>query len=151
MTNEKKQKIKNFLGLITKLQPKGAKHIGLLIIGEEKMAEIISLSLDTNKTYGLDLNNEESGEEIVEKLSEIIKLNYLILIRLHEYLNPKIYNQLYLLAKKGQMEFPLLEDRVFVEADEKSAIVLITTDKEMETLNYKNIFDIVSYTQRLDD
>ena len=71
------------------------------------------------------------------------------LIRLREYLDPKIYNQLYLLAQDGHMEYPRLEERVFVDAVKEARVIIVSTDAELEKLNYSNIFDLTAVVERV--
>ena len=71
------------------------------------------------------------------------------LIYLHKFLEPKIYNQLYLLSKNGRMEFPAPQERVFVEAPKEALVIIVSTEAELEALNYENIFDLVGPILRL--
>ncbi len=96
-----------------------------------------------------DLTRETDAEEAIEQLAETMKAGRIALIRLHDWLDPKIYNQLYLLSKNGRMEFPRLEERVFVETPKEALVILVSTDEELEKLNYENIFDLVGLVERI--
>ena len=56
-------------------------------------------------------------------------------MRIHDYLDQKFIIN-FLLAKDGHMEYPRLEERVFVDAAKNAQIILVSTDAELEKLNY---------------
>jgi hypothetical protein len=47
------------------------------------------------------------------------------------------------------MEYPRLEERIFVQATKEAVIILVSTDRELEKLNYDNLFDLVGLVERL--
>lgn len=126
-----------------------AKEIGLLVINDELIGDLAALSQNSNLTITLELSQDTDAQEVIDVMSEALAAGKLVLLRLHDYLDPKIYNQLWLLAKKGQLEYPLLDQRVVVPASPAAALVIVSTDEELERLNYDNIFDLVGLTERL--
>lgn len=149
LTQQNQEKIKKFYEVISRMQFPPAKEIGLIVVKKETLADISALAPNSNLVTSFELTRETDAQETIEQLAEAIKAGHTALIRLHEYLDPKIYNQLYLLSKNGRMEFPRLEERVFVEAPKGALIILVSTDNELEKLNYENIFDLAGLVERL--
>jgi len=149
LTKIQQEKIKKFYNVMAEMQFPPAKEIGMIIAKKETLADVSALAPNSNLVTTFDLTRETDGQEAIEQLAEILKAGRTALIRLHEYLDPKIYNQLYLLSKNGRMEFPRLEERIFIEATNEALVILISTDKELEKLNYKNIFDLVGLVERI--
>jgi len=148
-TKTQQEKIKKFYEIMAKMQFPPAKEIGMIIVKKETLADIAALASNSNLVTSFELTTESDAQEVIEQLAETLKAGRIALIRLHEYLDPKIYNQLYLLSKNSRMEFPRLEERIFVDAPKEALVILVSTDKELEKLNYKNIFDLVGLVERI--
>jgi len=125
------------------------KQIGLLVVGKESIEDLAALAPNTNLALVIELGSDSDAQEVIEKMADAVSRDRLLLLRLHDYLDPKVYNQLWLLTKKGQLEYPLLDERVVVPASSASAIIIVSTDAELERLNYNNIYDLVGLTERL--
>lgn len=149
LTKTQQEKIKKFYNVMAKMQFLPAKEIGMIIVKKETLADISALAPNSNLVTTFELTRETDAQEMIEQLAETLKDGRIALIRLHDWLDPKIYNQLYLLSKNGRMEFPKLEERIFVDAPEEALVILVSTDNELEELNYKNIFDIVGLVERI--
>lgn len=149
LTKPNQEKVQKFYEVVTKMQFPPAKEIGMIIIKKETLADISALAPNSNLVTSFELNRETDAQEAVEQLADALKAGRIALIRLHDWLDPKIYNQLYLLSKNGRMEFPRLEERVFVDAPKEALVILVSTDEELEKLNYENIFDLVGPVLRL--
>ncbi|MBU1033034.1 MAG: hypothetical protein ABII13_00390 [Patescibacteria group bacterium] len=149
MIKAKQEKVKKFYEVISRLQFPPGKEIGMIIVNKETMADIAALAPNSNLVTGLELTRETDVQEVIEQLADAIKAGRVALIRLHEWLDPKIYNQLFLLSKNGRMEFPDVDERVFVEAPKEAMVILVCTDAELAKLNYENIFDLIGPVERL--
>lgn len=149
ITKSNQEKIKKFYEVVRRIQFPPAKEIGLIIVKKETLADISASAPNSNLVTSFELTRETDAQETIEQLAETLKSSSIALIRLHEWLDPKIYNQLYLLSKNGRIEFPRLEERVFIEAPKDALVILVSTDQELERLNYKNIFDLVGPVERL--
>lgn len=125
-----------------------AKEIGLIIVKKENLADLAALAPNSNLVTTFELTSETDAQVMIDKLAETLKASRIALIRLHDWLDPKIYNQLYLLSKNGRLEFPRLEERVFIDAPKEALVILVSIDQELEKLNYKNIFDLVGPVER---
>lgn len=143
------EKIKNFYKVVEKMQASRKKEPALLVIKKENLSDIVGLATKTNLLTVIELNESLDIEETIGQLADSMKNGRIVLFRLHEYLDPKIYNQLYLLAQDGHMEYPLLEERIFVDAKKEAQIIIISTDVELEKLNYRNMLDLASVVERL--
>ena len=118
------------------------------------MVEILGLKFkflapNSNLVTVIDLQKETDAEEVIGQLADAMRAGRVALIRLYKYLDPKIYNQLYLLAQDGHMEYPHLQERVFVDAVKDARVIIVSTDAELEELNYSNIFDLAGVVERI--
>jgi hypothetical protein len=143
------RKVSNFYNVVAGMQISRNKTIGLLVIKKEELSDISALAVNSNLVTIIDLTKESDAEQTINQLADDMRVGRIALMRIHDYLDPKIYNQLFLLAKDGHMEYPRLEERVFVDAAQNAQVILVSTDAELEKLNYFNIFDIVGIAERL--
>jgi hypothetical protein len=149
MISEKNiEKVKKFYGAVLKLQTVRGRELGLLVVKKETLGDLAALCENSNRALIIDVS-KGCVEDIINDLANGIKNGSFILIKIGEYLDQEIYNQLFLLAHANHMEFPRLEKRIFIDSAKETVIVLVSTDKELEKLNYQNIFDIVGLTERL--
>ncbi|MCX6781994.1 MAG: hypothetical protein NTW66_02660 [Candidatus Magasanikbacteria bacterium] len=142
-------KVKKFIDVVSDMQFGPGKQIGLLILKKEETKDISILAPNSNITTVLELSKDGDADEVIGYLADAVKSGRLIFIRLHDYLDPKIYNQLFLLSKNSRMEYPKLEERIFVDAAPETTIIVITTDNELNKLNYTNILDLSGLVERL--
>jgi len=149
ITPNKQKTIKEFYQTVVDLQSAGPKEIGLLVIEKETIADLAALSPKSNQTTIFDLKRDINLEQIIKNLAEAVSRDNLILIRLYDYLHPKIYNQLYLLSKNGRMDFIETDKDNVVTANKKSALVLISTNDDLEKNNYQNILDLTAVVKKL--
>lgn len=150
MEEAKQQKVKQYYQMLFKFQSeRRGKEIGLIIIKDEKLADFIALTDNSNATTTYELTKETVGEEIVKALARDLAGERLVFLRLHEWLDPKIYNQLHLMSKNGRMQYPELDDWKILDVSRKANIIIVTTDQELEALNYDNILNLVGPTLRL--
>ena len=143
------QKIKKLFQVMARMQIPPAKEIGLIVVKKETLADISALAPNANLVTAFELTRETDAQEAINQLAETVKSGRVALVRLHEWLDPKIYNQLFLLSKNGRMEFPDVKERAFIEAPKEALVILVSTDQELEKLNYKNIFDLAGTVERL--
>ena len=144
-----KEKVKKFYQVLLKIQPSSGKDIGLILIEKETLADLISLTPNSNQTATFELDKNTYITEFIEDLAEALKRKKMVFLRLHDYLDPSIYNQLYLIYKAGRMDFPKLEKDIVFDVPKESCLILVSTDEEIEKLNYKNLFNIVGPVLRL--
>jgi len=143
------EKVRKFFETVDIMQTPRAREVGLLVVKRENLSDISSLAPNSNLVTVIDLNDEMDVESAVHQLADAMRAGRVALLRIYDYLDPKIYNQLHLLAKAGRMEYPKLEERIFVDAAKGAQVILIATDANLEKLNYQNIFDIAGVTERL--
>lgn len=143
------EKVKKFYQVVAGLQTERKKEIGLLVVKKELFSDVAALAPNSNLVTVMDLKKEFDSQEVINQLADDMRAGRVSLIRLHDYLDSKIYNQLFLFARDGHMEYPRLEERIFVDAAKNAQIILVSTDAELEKLNYSNIFDIVGIVERL--
>lgn len=143
------QKIQKFCDTLKKVQPSSGHDLGLIVSKEENMADIQAALPEPNNVsvYELDIDTL-TGETIKQFLSDL-QNRRTVLVRLHEFLDPEIYNQLYLIAQSGRADFFLPGDSITFDVPKESALILVSTDEELEKLNYKNIFDLTGPVLRL--
>lgn len=150
MINESsKQKIKKFYEILSKVQSIHGKNVGLIVVKEESLADISALSPNSNLTTIYDLAEDINITDLIEQLADNFKKKRIVIIRLYDYLDPKLYNQIYLISKAGRMEFFKLEKDIIVDIPEEAQLILVSKDDELEKLNYKNLFNIVGPILRL--
>jgi hypothetical protein len=150
LKEENKEKIRHFYKALSLVQPSAGKDIGLILIKEETLADLVSLTENSNLTAVFELTEDSYVQEFLEKLAEALKGGLTVFIRLHQYLDPAIYNQLYLISRAGRMHFFKLEDEILINVPKEARLILVSTDEEIEKLNYKNLFEIVGPILRLE-
>jgi hypothetical protein len=150
LKEENKEKIRHFYKALSLVQPSAGKDIGLILIKEETLADLISLTENSNLTAVFELTEDSYVQEFLEKLAESLKKGLTVFIRLHQYLDPAIYNQLYSISRAGRMHFFKLEDEILINVPKEARLILVSTDEEIEKLNYKNLFEIVGPILRLE-
>lgn len=150
MINKKnKEKVKKFYQALLKVQPSSGKDIGLILIKKEKLSDLISLTPNSNQTATFELTKETYITGFIKDLAESLKRKKMVFVRLHDYLDPSVYNQLYLIYKSGRMDFLDLKKDIVFDIPKDSALILVSTEKELEKLNYKNLFNIIGPILRL--
>jgi len=143
------EKVKNFYKLAAAMQSARQKEPALLVVKKESLSDICALAPSANLLTVIELGEDSDAEEVIEQMADAMISGRTVLLCLHKYLDPKIYNQIYLLAQDGHMEYPRLEERVFVDAKKESRIIIMSTDAELEKLNYRNILDLAGVVERL--
>jgi hypothetical protein len=149
-TEKNKEKIKNFYKALSLVQPSSGKDIGLILIKDETLADLIALTENSNLTAVFELTEDTYVQGFLEELAGALKKGLTVFVRLHQYLDPAIYNQLYLISHAGRMHFFKLEDEILVTLPKEAQLILVSTDEEIEKLNYKNLFEIVGPILRLE-
>jgi len=109
---ENQEKIKHFYQALAKVQPAAGKDIGLIIIKDESLADLVSLTGNSNSTEVFELKEDTYIEGFLEELVEALKKSLLVFVRLHQYLNPAVYNQLHLISNSGRIHFFKLKEEV---------------------------------------
>jgi len=147
---ENQEKVKYFYQALAKVQPAAGKDIGLIIIKDENLADLVSLTGNSNSTGVFELKEDTYIEGFLEELVEALKRSLLVFVRLHRYLSPAVYNQLHSISNSGRIHFFKLKEEVLLDLPKESQLILVSTDKEIEGLNYKNIFEVVGPVLRLE-
>jgi len=143
------EKIKKFYKVVDGVQGSKKKELAILVVKKVNLGDVAALAPNSNLVTTIDLTAETDADEVIGQLADAMRAGRIALIRLREYLDPKIYNQLYLLAQDGHMEYPRLEERVFVDAVKEARVIIVSTDAELEKLNYSNIFDLTAVVERV--
>ena len=149
ITKSAEEKIKIFYNIAAGMQSSKKKEPAILVIKKESLGDVTALAPNPNLVVVIDLSEDADAEEIIGQLADAMRAGRTALICLHKYLDPKIYNQLYLLAQDGHMEYPRMEERVFVDAANDARVIIVSTDAELEKLNYSNIFDLAAVVERI--
>ena len=150
ITKTNQEKIKKFFEILSKIQLDSGKNIGLIIVNQETLSDISALTPNSNLVSVYDLTEEANITDLIEELVKNFKQKRTVILRLHNYLDSKLYNQIYLISKSGRIEFFNGKDEIFLEIPKESQLILVSTDKELEKLNYKNLFNIVGPILRLE-
>lgn len=148
-TETTEEKVRKFYKIVEGMQSLKKKEPGILVVKKENLGDIAALAPNSNLVTTMDLQEGTDAEEVIGQLANVMRTGRIALIRVHKYLDPKIYNQLYLLAQDGHMEYPHLEERVFVDAVNEAQVIIVSTDAELEKLNYSNIFDLAGVVERI--
>lgn len=146
---ENQEKIKHFYQALTKTQPVSGKDIGLILIKDESLADLVNLTDKPNSTAVFELKDDTYVPGFLKELAKCLKEGLIVFIRLHRYLDPAVYNQLYLISNAGRIHFFNLEEEILINLPKESQLILVSTDEEIEELNYKNLFEIVGPVLRL--
>jgi hypothetical protein len=150
LTKKNQEKIQHFYKALSLVQPSGGKDIGLIIVKDETLSDLVALTENSNLTAAFELTEDIYVQEFLEELAKALKKGLTVFIRLHQYLDPAIYNQLYLISHAGRMHFFKLKDEILVNLPKEAQLILVSTDEEIEKLNYKNLFEIVGPILRLE-
>ncbi len=145
------KKVKDFYKKLSQVQPREGKDIGLICLGDYDLSEIVSSIPESNKTALFELNKETVSAELIKEIADLFehKKKTILILRLHDYLSPKIYNQLYLISRSRKMDFSYLEEDVYTKISSDTQIILVTTEEELENLNYDNLLNLVGPVLRL--
>jgi hypothetical protein len=149
ITKTAEEKIVKFYKIIEGMQSGKKKEPAILVVKKENLGDVAALAPNSNLVTVIDLQEGTDAEEVIGQLADAMKSGRVALLCLHRYLDPKIYNQLYLLAQDGHMEYPHLEERMFVDAVKDARVIIVSTDAELEKLNYSNIFDLAAVVERI--
>jgi len=147
---DNQEKIKHFYQALMKVQPVVGKDIGLILVKDESLADLVSLTGKSNSTAVFELKEDTYIEKFLEELAESLKRGLIVFVRLHQYLDPAVYNQLYLISHSGRLHFFKLKEEVLLDLPKESQLILVSTDEEIENLNYKNLFEVVGPVLRLE-
>jgi hypothetical protein len=151
MKKENQQKVHHFYQALTKIQPASGKDIGLIIIKDENLADLVNLTGKTNSTAVFELKPDTYISGFLEELAKALKKGLMVFIRIHDYLDPAVYNQLYLISNSGRIDlFKPEKEQILVDLPKESRLILVSTDEEIENLNYKNLFELVGPVLRLE-
>jgi hypothetical protein len=149
ISKKNKEKVQKFYQVISKVQLPEGKEIGLIVVKRENMDDIINCAPNTNLVTSIELTKDADSTEIIKEMADSLTNKKTVIIRMHDWLDPKIYNQLFLLSKEGRMQYADLEDWKVIDCPREGNVIIISTDKEIESLNYKNLFDVVGPVARL--
>lgn len=149
INKEKQEKIKKFFRALSNVQPDYGKDIGLMVVGDETLGDLKSLVPNSNLTSTFDLTSDTYITGFLENLAENLSKGRIVFVRIHEYLDPAVYNQLYLISKSGRMDILGSRKNEAINVSNKAMLILVFTDSELEALNYKNILNIVGPVLRL--
>ncbi len=149
INQEKKEKIRFFFNALSNVQPNYGKDIGLIVSAEEILEDLKSLVPNSNLVTIFDLTSDTYITGFLENLAKSLSKESIIFVRIHEYLDPAFYNQLYLISKSNRMDIfgPTKDDAINIS--DKAMLILVSTDNELENLNYKNILNIVGPVLRI--
>lgn len=146
---EKEKKIKFFLNSLSKVQPDHGKDIGLIVVEEETVGDFKKMVSNSNLTTVFDLDPDIDVTNFLEDLSKSLIKENTVFVRVHEYLSPTIYNQIYLISKSARMHiFAPNQDKV-INIPNKAMLILVFSEDELEKLNYKDLLNIVGPVLRL--
>jgi len=148
-TKTAEEKINFFYSIVAGMQSSKKKEPAILVVKKESLGDVTALAPNPNLVAAIDLLEDADAEEIIGQLADAMRAGRTAVIRLRKYLDPKIYNQLYLLAQDGHMEYPHFDKRVFVDAAKDARVIIVSTDTELEQLNYSNIFDLAAVVERI--
>ena len=147
---ENQEKIKHFYQALIKVQPSAGKDIGLILIKDENLADLVSLAEKSNFTAVFELKEDTYASGFLEELADVMRRGLFVFVRLHHYLDPAVYNQLHLISNFGRLHFFKLKEEILLDLPKESQLILVSTDKEIEGLNYKNLIEVVGPVLRLE-
>lgn len=143
-------KVKHFYDVLEKIQPVSGKNIGLIVIKDENLGDLTALTKNSNDTSVMQIDKDIDILDFIKDLAKNLTDKKMVFIRLHKYLNPKIYNQFYLLTNNARMEYFDRDKDIVVNIPHQSQVVVVMTNEELESLNYKDILNTFSMVLRLE-
>lgn len=149
INQKKKEEVKNFFDNLSNIQPDYGKDIGLIIVREETLGDLKGLTPNSNLSSTFDLSSDTYIAGFLEDLAKNLGEGRFVFVRIHEHLDPAVYNQLYLISQTGRMDLFSSKKDDLMKVSDKAMLVLVFSDDELENLNYKNIFDIVGPVLRI--
>lgn len=150
ITDEKVTKVKHFYEVLEKTQSASGKNIGLIVIKDENLGDLTALTKNSNDTSIIQIDKNIDVLDFIKDLTNNLTDKKMVFIRLHKYLDPKIYNQFYLLTNNARMEYFDQDKDIVVNIPCESQIIIVMTDEELEELNYKDILNTFSPVLRLE-
>lgn len=143
-------KIRHFYEFLEKMSSPQALNIGLIVINNESMGDLIALAKNSNATAALEIIKEMDIADFIRNLAKNLNDKKMVFIRLHNYLDPKIYNQFYLIANNARMEYFEGKKDIIINIPSEAQLIVIMTNEELEALNYKDILNIFGPVLRLE-
>ncbi len=134
---------------MSNIQPDHGRDIGLIVLGDETLGDLKTLTPNSNLVTIFDLTSDVYITGFLEDLAKNLSEERIVFVRIHKYLDPAVYNQLYLISKSGRMDMLGSEKDSLINVSDKAMLILVFTDNELESLNYKNILNIVGPVLRL--
>src|SRR4030042_84451 len=142
MDEQKTQKVKHFINALKKVQPASGHDIGLIVAEKENLSDLQSALNNSNDASVYDLAEDTVANEVIKQILQDLKSSRVVLAKLHRYLEPSLYNQLYLISQSGRADYFLPEGSLTFDVPKGAALILVSTSEELEKLNYKNILEI---------
>jgi hypothetical protein len=139
-----KLRLRNFVEKISKLQPPSGKDIGLIVASDKKNRDNIFNFLIKQKSFqGIEMKDNPATTSFLKDFKKSLKKNHNSILKMGDYLSPKIYNQFYLISKEGRLHFWELKEDIVYDIPAKNQLVIIISQEDLDNLNYKNILNIV--------
>jgi len=151
MNDHKAEKVRRFIDVLKKVQPANGHDIGLIVIGEENLSDLQSSLENSNDASVYELTKDTAASEVIKQILQDLKSSRVVFIHLHEYLDPSLYNQLYLIFQSGRVDYFLPEGSITFDIPKEAALILVSTSEDLEQLNYKNILEICGPVLRLNE
>lgn len=150
MNDAQKNKIQDFYEKLKKIQPAKGYDIGLLVTSDN-LGDISAALPDSNNISVYELLKSEPLEKIIKGILNDLKSGRNILLRLHDYLDPSVYNQLFLIARSGRTDYFLPEGSITFNVPKSAVLLIVISTQELENLNYKDFLNVCGPVLRLDN
>ena len=148
MDNNQKAKIADFVKKLKQIQPKHGRDIGLIVTAGENLADIQAAFPNPNSVSLYETT--EDVDNIIKNILQDLKSEKDVLLKLSDWLDPSLYNQLYLISCSGRADYFLPEGSITFDIPKNSVLVLTIDSGDLERLNYKDFLNICGPVLRLD-
>lgn len=151
LNEEKTKKLNDFLGKFIKMQEIGTREIGLVVVeNNEDLDPVLEIVKNKGNVAVAKLTKKVLAIDFIKGLKQHLDEGKSVVIELGYYLDPKIYNQFYLISTNNRMEYFSGEDDVVFNLPKGGWILIVIKKEDLNQLNYQDFLNIIGPVFNLD-
>lgn len=144
INEEQKQKFNVFLERFIGMQQSKTHELGLVVVkSDEDLAETLTIIKNKEDVAVAKLTRKVLATDFIVGLKENLAKEKGLVVELGNYLNPKIYNQFYLISQQDKLEYFSQGEEVIFKLPQKTWILVLAKQSDLDSLNYPDFYNIV--------
>jgi len=125
-------------------------RLGMIIMNGDQVSDILSVLPEPNKNSLYKIDFESDIEDTLDLILRDLLQKRNVFLHIKDFLPPKIYSQLYLFSREGRMDFiDSGGQNMSVDIPEEAVIIVLIDKDDFDSLNYKNMHDLINNSIRL--